>query len=87
IRISPLLTSSLLYFFQSLLMLGILPHISFLDTAILDSLARENKLDKRVVNTLKNNLEKVEVSRKTAQSRARELYDSLRNLVKEFTRS
>ncbi len=54
---------------------------------ILDSLARKKKLDKRVVNALRNNLEKVEVSRKTAQSRAREIYDSLRKLVKEFTRS
>jgi putative nucleotidyltransferase with HDIG domain len=51
---------------------------------VLTELAEANKLDKRIVNLLKNNLSTVEKARKMAQERAQRIYDSLREIVKSF---
>ncbi|MEO2069516.1 MAG: HD domain-containing phosphohydrolase [Desulfurobacteriaceae bacterium] len=55
--------------------------------AIIDDLVKNGKLDKKVVNVLKENLEKINVRRETAQKRAVEVYSSLRELVQKFTSS
>jgi len=48
---------------------------------VLDSLADANRLDKRIVNVLKQNLKSIETGRRTAQERARRVYNSLRELA------
>jgi len=51
---------------------------------ILDSLADANKLDKRIVKVLKANLKSIETGRRTAQERARKVYNSLREVASQF---
>ena len=51
---------------------------------VLDALADANKLDKRIVRTLKNNLKAIETGRRAAQERAQKVYDALREVVSQF---
>ena len=51
---------------------------------VLDALADANKLDKRIVRVLKANLKAIETGRRTAQNRARKVYNSLREIVSQF---
>ncbi|HIP93436.1 MAG TPA: HD domain-containing protein [Desulfurobacteriaceae bacterium] len=51
---------------------------------IIDKMVSANKLDAKVVNTLKNNLRKIDYERKKAQKEARIMYDRLRNIEQKF---
>jgi len=51
---------------------------------VLDSLARANRLDGRVVKVLKRNVERIEAGRKMAHARAKRVYNSLREVVSQF---
>ncbi len=54
---------------------------------IVKELSERNKLDKRVVNALIDNIGKVEASRKISQEKATSLYKSLRETVNRFKAS
>ncbi len=54
---------------------------------IVKKLSEENKLDKRIVNALVENIDKVEVARKVSQGKAFSLYRSLRKTVERFKAS
>ena len=51
---------------------------------IIDKMVSTNKLDKKVVEVLKNNLKKVNYERQKAQKEARKMYDRLRSIERKF---
>ncbi len=51
---------------------------------VLETLGEANKLDRRIVKLLKENLKRIERGRRTAQERAQRLYDSLREVEASF---
>jgi putative nucleotidyltransferase with HDIG domain len=54
---------------------------------IIDKMVEAGKLDKKVVDVLKTNLEKVDYQRKIAQKKARMMYDKLRNIAYKFLKN
>ena len=59
--------------------------LSFKETLeIIDKMVLANKLDKKVVEVLKNNLKKVNYERQKAQKEARKMYDRLRSIERKF---